>query len=290
MNIVVTFNRHPSHLVRSTIFVKRGYVLKSSNFFKSEKLLFRMLGYLELFIKIRILTNSINEIIFVKPSNVRLVKFYSKKASKVSFDIDDAIWSQNWLGEKLSQQLFSLADYVYVDNNYLSNYISEKYRVKNELVYGYIPDLSHKKQLKKDKKINIGWIGSPSTSYNLFAIGEILLELDKNTNYQLFFLGINSNGLGFIELSNSIFVPYYDEQIMIKHLTENFDIGIFPMFDIENNWGRGFHKLRLYLSANVKSVVTRTKYIDNEYVNDSNVKFEKNSDFLKAIEEFANKI
>lgn len=290
MNIIVTFNRHPSHIVRSKIFVNKGYLLISSNFFKSQNLIFRILGYLELAVKIRLFKNKINEIIFVKPSNKKLVKFFSKNASKVSFDIDDAIWSQNWLGNKLALELFLLADYAYVDNKYLSYYIEKNFNVKNELVYGFIPDLSNIKRHKNNKIINIGWIGSPSTSYNLFAIGEVLLELDKNSNYQLFFLGINSKDLGFIELPNSIFIPNYDEQIMIKYLTEDFDIGLFPMFDVENNWGRGFHKLRLYLSANIKSVVTRTSFIDDEYLNNNNVKFVKNSDFLIAIEEFYKKI
>ena len=290
MNIVVTFNRNPSHIVRSTIFVSRGYTLISSNFFSSGKFIFRILGYLELAIKIKFLKNKINEIVFIKPSNLWLVRFYSKNASRVSYDIDDAIWSENWLGESLSKKLFALADFAYVDNSYLSSYLLKNYKIKNELVYGYIPELSINKPLKRENIINIGWIGSKSTSYNLFAIGDALLELDRNDNYQLIFLGINSTDLGFFELPNSIFIGNYDELLMIKYLTEKFDIGLFPMFDIENNWGRGFHKLRLYLSANLKAVVSKTKYIDIEYVNDLNVKFENSTDFLKAIDEFANKI
>jgi hypothetical protein len=245
---------------------------------------------LELAFKTRILYRNIEEIIFVKPSNIKLVKLLSKNAAKVCFDIDDAIWSQNWLGAELSQQLFALADFAYVDNFYLGKYISDSYGINTELVYGYIPEFTKLKNNIKDKKFNVGWIGSSSTAYNLFAIADALIELDKNTDYQLFFLGIKSSDLGFIELSRSVFIPEYNEQIMIQYLTETFDIGLFPMFDIENNWGRGFHKLRLYLSANVKSVVSKTTYIDIEYLENINIKFVKNSDFLKGIEEFTNEL
>jgi hypothetical protein len=265
-------------------------MLISSNFFKSDRFFFRFLGYLELAFKTRILYRNIEEIIFVKPSNIKLVKLLSKNAAKVCFDIDDAIWSQNWLGAELSQQLFALADFAYVDNFYLGKYISDSYGINTELVYGYIPEFTKLKNNIKDKKFNVGWIGSSSTAYNLFAIADALIELDKNTDYQLFFLGIKSSDLGFIELSRSVFIPEYNEQIMIQYLTETFDIGLFPMFDIENNWGRGFHKLRLYLSANVKSVVSKTTYIDIEYLENINIKFVKNSDFLKGIEEFTNEL
>ena len=285
MNVVVTFNRNPSHYVRSVIYKRKGFTHTSSVFFKRKTLMFRLLGYLDLLLKFKFVHKNVNEIVLVKPYNIKLTKLLKVFCKKMSFDIDDAIWSSNWLGLQLSKDLFSLADFVYVDNEYLSSFIKTNFKKDCQVIYGYVPDMPKPTKInqKANKLINIGWLGSKSTAYNLFSVLDALIEIDNNKNFKLYFLGISKKDLVYVDFKNAEFIEHYNEESMKHYLVNVFNIGIFPMYDIENNWGRGFHKLRLYLGANLKSVVSITKYIDKEYLDNNEVVFTNNRSFSEAL-------
>ena len=87
----------------------------------------------------------------------------------------------------------------------------------------------------------IGWIGSPSTLYNLFLIWEPLEVIFKKHS------NITWPPFENVKVTNK---PFYNEQEMVNEVLD-FDIGIFPMFNVEASIFRGILKATVYMSGGV---------------------------------------
>jgi hypothetical protein len=104
------------------------------------------------------------------------------KRARIVYDFGDAIWLQEWSASKLNEVLQQV-DAVTTDNEVTAGYVR---KVNPNCVV--IPDApalhafdERRAELsrKPDDRIVLGWLGSPSTAYNLYVIWEALEELFK---------------------------------------------------------------------------------------------------------------
>lgn len=285
MKIVVSFSRAPSHYVRTKIYQEKGYILWSSPFFKIEGRLSRIMGYVHLLSIFFLRKKEIEKIVFIKPHNPNFIKLIANLKLDIQYDIDDAIWGENWMGKHKTDQLFKFPKHVFCDNLYLQQFIRRNYGISTSILHGYLPKFNQKFKHNSsgDNIINIGWIGSRSTAYNLYKIGEDLIKLDSDPLFRIYFLGIEKKDLGHLDLDNSIFIPNYNEEIMIKYLYV-FNIGLFPMYNVLNNWGRGYHKLRIYRNFDCETFLSKIDFFEENYEEDKSIHaLSENQSFYKEI-------
>lgn len=97
----------------------------------------------------------------------------------------------------------------------------------------------------------LGWIGSPATLFNLYAIWEPLEALfAKYTDLTLRLVGVGHDRrlLPRFEHVRYTTRPFYSSEDMIQEILR-MDIGLFPMFDVEDSRARGILKATLYMSG-----------------------------------------
>lgn len=97
----------------------------------------------------------------------------------------------------------------------------------------------------------LGWIGSPATLFNLYAIWEPLEALfAKYSDLTLRLVGVGRDRRLLPRFENVRYTtrPFYSSQEMIQEILQ-MDIGLFPMFDVEDSRARGILKATLYMSG-----------------------------------------
>ena len=107
------------------------------------------------------------------------------------------------------------------------------------------------KDISKNDRVVIGWIGSESTVFNLYSIWESLETIFKsNKNLHLRILGVAKNSPllpNFENVSYSL-LPSYTPSQMVSEVLQ-MDIGLFPLFDVEDSKVRGYLKALIYMSG-----------------------------------------
>lgn len=280
MKVVVTVNGNPSSIVRSDIYVARGYKLFKHPGLGSSVLFIRLIAFVILLFRL-IFNYKITEIVIVKTSNLYLLKFIKKLNIVLVYDLDDAVWSENLWGLDFADMIFKEVDYVICDNGYLLDFIRSRYGILGEVIIGAMPDykLKDKKEnFIQNSVLRVGWIGSPSTTYNLLKIAEDIIKIDRDPRFQLVILGANRDLLSFMELKDTLFVDHYDENIMCDYLENWLDVGLFPMYNVINNFGRGYHKLRLYLMFGLKCLISKIDYLEEDFLTNGDCFFLESTD------------
>jgi glycosyltransferase involved in cell wall biosynthesis len=103
----------------------------------------------------------------------------------------------------------------------------------------------------EQSSVVIGWIGSPETAFNLYHIWEILERIFKEFPcVHLRLVGVGSDRQAIPPFENVRYsaVPYYDRLQMIEEIS-HMDIGIFPLFDVEDSLARGVLKAEVYMAG-----------------------------------------
>jgi glycosyltransferase involved in cell wall biosynthesis len=197
-------------------------------------------------------------------------KLKSRTKAKVGYDLADAIWlpaAQPYF-KKIDELLRSI-DIVSTDNDFSLSYVS-KIQAKSFIwppasqteFFNRSDRESVRKQYGAEGKIILGWLGSPSTLFNLYAIWEPLEALfGRHQNLELWILGSGPwhkvaktmNSLPRFEKVKVRLFPTYGPSEM-HSITPAFDIGIFPQFDTEENSAHGATKVILYMAAGVPAV------------------------------------
>lgn len=212
--------------------------------------------------RIRKLARDVDIIYLNKVSSHELLQDLLKdKHARIVYDFGDAIWLQEWSASKLDDVLRQV-DAVTTDNEVTASYVR---KVNPNCVV--IPDApalhafdARRAELsrKPSDRIVLGWLGSPSTAYNLYVVWEALEELfRRHDNLHLRLVG-TGNDLRFIpEFENVKFscVPFYDQARMVEEVF-GMHVGLFPLQNVERCQMRGVFKATNYMSGEAAVVAS----------------------------------
>lgn len=99
------------------------------------------------------------------------------------------------------------------------------------------------------ERVVLGWLGSPENVGSLFHIFEPLEALARRIpNWQLRVVGADRHQLPRFERVTFSCLPRYGQDEMIRE-TLAFDVGLFPMYHVEDGLARGNLKAMIYMSA-----------------------------------------
>lgn len=181
-------------------------------------------------------------------------------------DYDDAIFHNYDLhANRLIRNMFKnkiplLASYakcVITGSPYLSKYLgkfnSKIVEIPTSINY---TDYESKYQLKNtNKTINIGWIGSKSTSVNIIGIKEVIKKiylLNPKISFKL--MGFDNNLKFQLDLPN---VKFYDwSELEELNFLNSIDLGIMPLDDTPFNQGKCGFKLIQYMAMGKPTLST----------------------------------
>jgi glycosyltransferase involved in cell wall biosynthesis len=182
--------------------------------------------------------------------------------ARLIYDLNDGLWLPGRRAHTNGNlnAILRTADVVTGDNEPVCEYA----RRHNKSVCR-IPDHPplesferRRNQIHRDpSKVVLGWIGSPGTAFNLFSIWEPLERLfEAFPQLELRILGASGpNWLPKFEKVRYTTCPSYSEASMVDEALA-MDIGLFPLFDVEDSRARGVLKATVYMSAGA-CVVTR---------------------------------
>jgi glycosyltransferase involved in cell wall biosynthesis len=185
----------------------------------------------------------------------------SKKAKKIIFDFDDAIFlpSQNFLINLIRQpkrktiHFIKHSNLVIAGNEYLKTF-AIKYN-QNSIIIPTVVDTNYYKPLHhlrhQENSITIGWMGSHTTLQHLLMIAPVLKKIQQI--YPFVKIKIVASKTYIPELS------IYSEDWKLENEIETlntFDIGIMPIPDDEWSKGKCGLKLLTYLSCEIPAVAS----------------------------------
>jgi len=207
----------------------------------------------EILYKIYILTRLIIlapgfDVIFIQKVIIPKIALMAVKKSNnhIIFDFDDAIQADNDISYMLKE-----VPCVVVSNRYLADYASEFNNNTHELISPV--DVDNKAASRDNKRLTVGWIGSPETSRYLYSIAPTLKKLkEKFKNLDIELMGVSrdpafdSSGINVIDWS-------LEEQ---NNYLERLDIGIMPLDDTEGARSKAGYKLLVYMSKGIACVAS----------------------------------
>ena len=184
--------------------------------------------------------------------------FFKIFKSKIFLDYDDFIFNNysfrlsilNRLYKNKFQFILENCNGVITGNNFLKSYVLD-YN-KNTTVIPTLIKIDNyvSNEIKKNKKISIVWIGTPTTIKYLENLMPVLLKLKQNINFNLIIIGG--------KLKNFFsFVEYHDwsEKNEFKIL-KSCHIGIMPLDN--STWSKGKCGLKIlqYMASSLPVVVS----------------------------------
>ena len=195
-------------------------------------------------------------IVFVKVSSLDLIKKVRQNSrARLIYDHSDALWLPHYAKTyKHIRDILRIVDAVTWDYVYTCDFIKQF----NENIFHWpapsqveLFDRNRGQCNKKKDEITIGWVGSQTTLFNLYSVWEALEQIfAKHKNVILKLIGTGTNSLlipNFERVKYSGF-SYYSQQEMINEIL-SMDIGLFPLFDVEDSRVRGFLKALVYMSG-----------------------------------------
>jgi glycosyltransferase involved in cell wall biosynthesis len=200
-----------------------------------------------------------SDIVFLqKTKSFNLISQIRKKTTaRIIYDLNDGLWLpkfSSFFGGANLGQVLALANAVTCDNPFGL----EQARKFNANVF-LVPDPPQVEQFdrvrasvqKDEKKIIIGWVGSPATLFNLYAIWEpleMLFAKYASIDLRILGSGYQASVMPCFEKVRITKIPYYSHEQMIQEVLK-MHIGLFPLFDIEDSRARGILKATIYMSG-----------------------------------------
>jgi glycosyltransferase involved in cell wall biosynthesis len=194
----------------------------------------------------------------IKVSSLDFIKkLRSRTSARLVYDLGDALWLPYYRNQYPHiDDILSSVDAVTCDNRYGLEYAAGRNRETflwptisqveffDTYTRGDKPSLS-------SGQITLGWVGGYDTAYNLYLIWEVLEHIFKkypHLHFRLLGVGKDYRVLPQFENVRVSVLPGYTRDTMIREVM-NMDIGLFPMFDIENSTVRGILKALIYMSG-----------------------------------------
>lgn len=176
--------------------------------------------------------------------------------ARLVYDLNDGVWlpSRASFADGKIRDLLRLADAVTCDNSFGLEFA----RAFNPRCY-LVPDPPQVEQFdlhrarfpRPGAPVVLGWIGSPATAFNLYAIWEpleVLFSRLSNLTLRLVGVGHNRQLLPPFEKVRCTTRPFYSQPEMIREVLQ-MDIGLFPLFEVEDSRVRGILKATVYMSG-----------------------------------------
>ena len=174
--------------------------------------------------------------------------------ARIVLDFGDAVWLKSETEAKSFNLALQLVDAVTTDNSHTAEYIKQFNHNCTVIpdcpqVEAFDCEREHKSRKSFDENITIGWVGSPSTSYNLFAVWEALERIsEKFPQVRVRLVGTGKSALPPFEKVKWSALPFYSQSEMINEVF-GMDIGLFPLQDTEACRMRGVLKASVYMSG-----------------------------------------
>lgn len=175
--------------------------------------------------------------------------------ARLIYDLNDGLWLPTWhktTGGNIREILRSVHA-VTCDNPFGVAFA----KAINENSY-LVPDSpqvelfdKYRNKVVRGGALTIGWIGTPGTLFNLFSIWEPLESIFSrfdNIHLRIVGGGNNSALLPSFERVRFSVQPFYSQTEMVEEVLK-MDIGLFPLFDVENSKARGVLKATVYMSG-----------------------------------------
>jgi glycosyltransferase involved in cell wall biosynthesis len=197
-------------------------------------------------------------IVLVKVSGLRFVESIRRCArGLLVYDLSDAVWLPHF-GDTYSdiRQILRTVDVVTWDYRYTLEF-ARQYNSNTRpwpaasQVELFDESRGRPKPSVTDGRLTLGWVGSDGTVFSLYKIWEALEHVfAAHPNLHLRLLGVGtdkSRWPHFERVSYSV-LPSYSPRQMVEEVLK-MDIGLFPLFDVQDSCVRGFLKALVYMSG-----------------------------------------
>lgn len=184
--------------------------------------------------------------------------------ARIVFDLNDGLWlpaNRGFFRDGNMEQILTSVDAVTSDNPYgvahARKYCREVYLVPDS---AQVEDFDRERDVvtKSSDEVVIGWIGSPGTLFNLFRIWEPLEKAfaqQQNLSLRIVGTGEDRQLLPRFEQVRFSTCARYNRSEMVRE-TLRMDIGLFPLFDVDDSRARGILKAEIYMSAGAAVVAS----------------------------------
>lgn len=211
------------------------------------------------------MASNYDAIVLVKVSSLNLVKqIRQSSTARLVYDLSDAVWLPLLsIDYPDIREILCSVDAVTWDYKYTMEFAKQY----NKNTFPWLPASqvelfdavrNPSKPSSISGKITLGWLGSFGTLFNLYEIWVALEQIfEKYPNLHLRLLGTGSNKWllpHFENVSYSV-MPSYSSQQMIEEVLK-MDIGLFPLFDVEDSRVRGFLKALVYMSGHAAVIAS----------------------------------
>lgn len=199
----------------------------------------------------------------IKVNSVPLVRSLRRRTrARLVFDLADALWLPQHAKEFGDvKEILRTVDAVTCDNRFGVAYA----RGFNSSVHLWPPasqvelfDTRRAARARDPHRVTVGWVGSAGTASNLYLILESLEDVFKrHPELHLRLVGLPPDHplLRCFEHVSYSCVPAYDRDEMVEELL-GVDIGLFPMFDLEESRTHGITKGLVYMAAGAAVVAS----------------------------------
>jgi len=217
----------------------------------------RRLGVLRERRIVRLATRGFDAIYLQKVASAPLVRaLRAVTSARLVYDLNDAVWlpSRREFADGRIADILTSVDAISCDGpeglRFARTYCSSLYTVPDPCQVEAFDERRPARRRGTTAPV-IGWIGGPATLFNLFVAWEALERVcSRHPNAEVRLVGVGHNRLALppFEAVRPVFVPFYDQARMIDEVFR-MDIGLFPMFDVEDSRIRGILKATVYMSG-----------------------------------------
>jgi glycosyltransferase involved in cell wall biosynthesis len=183
-------------------------------------------------------------------------KIANQSRARLVYDLNDGLWLPIWQKHVAGgvENILAKVQAVTCDNPFGVEF-ARKFNANSYLIPDSpqveLFDARRSMVVKDDKVITLGWIGTPGTLFNLYVIFEALEAIfsrHKNIHLRLLGSGYNSALLPCFEKVKFSTKPFYSQAELVEEVLK-MDIGLFPLFNIDNSNARGVLKATIYMSG-----------------------------------------
>jgi glycosyltransferase involved in cell wall biosynthesis len=190
--------------------------------------------------------------------------------ARIVLDFGDSVWLyEDRRREAEFQDVLRIVDAVTTDNEGTAEYVR---RFNQSCTV--IPDSPQLEEFDRRRatrpprprpEVVLGWIGTPSTLYNLYEIWEaleIIGQRHPNVTLRLVGAGYDPNLRPAFDNIRYSIVPSYNQNVMIGEIF-GMDIGLFPLQNVERSLVRGVLKAAIYMCGEAAVIASPVGQTDD---------------------------